>query len=175
MSKMRKGYVDGPFGQIHYREMGAGAPLVLAHQSPVNSRMFARALPFLAGQGLRAIAVDTPGYGESDVPPAPPSMDDYASAYRAVLDELQLERVHALGHHTGAMIICRLAVLHPDRVQSVIFNGPPVFNDEEVKQFDALPLEPLTIEADGSHLKQSWERRLGFSPGWRSYIRRFEL
>ncbi len=166
MNAIRKGYVDGPFGQIHFREAGEGPPLVLAHQSPVCSRMFAAALPFLAGHGLRAVAVDTPGYGESDVPPRPPAVDDYAEAFRALLDRLALAEVHALGHHTGAMIVCRLAVVHADRVRSVIFNGPPVFDDEEIKQFASLPLEPVPPKPDGSHLTEAWRRRAAFSPGW---------
>ncbi len=166
MVRIRKGYVDGPFGQIHYREAGEGIPLVLAHQSPVNSRMFAAVLPHFADHGLRAIAVDTPGYGESDVPPAAPAVDDYADAFEAVLERLSLDRVHALGHHTGAMIMCRLAVRHPERIASLTMSGPPVFNEKEVEQFGSMALEPVPPKKDGSHLIEAWQRRLGYSPGW---------
>ena len=29
---IRRGYIDGAFGQIHTRRTGAGAPVVLLHQ-----------------------------------------------------------------------------------------------------------------------------------------------
>ena len=58
--KRRKGYADGPFGQIHYQEAGSGTPLLLLHQSPSSSEMFEAAYQPLAERGIRAIGVDTP-------------------------------------------------------------------------------------------------------------------
>ena len=29
----RRGYADGPFGQVHFQQLGIGAPLVLLHQA----------------------------------------------------------------------------------------------------------------------------------------------
>ena len=53
--KRRKGYADGPFGQIHYQEAGSGEPLLLLHQSPSSSEMFEAAYQPLAERGIRAI------------------------------------------------------------------------------------------------------------------------
>jgi pimeloyl-ACP methyl ester carboxylesterase len=43
--------------------------------------MFEQALPRLAACGIRAIAVDTPGYGMSDVPQSPPALSEYADSF----------------------------------------------------------------------------------------------
>ncbi len=167
-ARSRKGYVDGPFGQIHYYEAGAAdsVPLMLAHQSPVSGRMFERAMPYLAAAGIRAIAVDTPGYGNSDVPDSPPDIPEYALAFGAVLDGLGLERAHLLGHHTGAMSAANYAARFPNRIASLILNGPPLFSAEDFERFKNIKHQAPVIKADGSHLQAAWDRRVSFSHGW---------
>ena len=166
MTTTRKGYVDGPFGQIHYYEAGEGPCLILAHQSPVCGRMFEKAMPLLSDRGIRAIAVDTPGFGNSDVPAEPPTIVDYADAFAAVLAGLELERAHFLGHHTGAGILCNFAARYPERVDKLILNGPPLFSTEELEQYQEFHLGPLPIHDDGTHLQERWDQRVKFTPGW---------
>ncbi len=164
---MKRGYLDGPFGQMHYYEMGTGpVTLVLAHQSPVCGRMFERAMPYLAAAGIRAISIDTPGYGNSDVPSSPPEIHDYADSYIEVLNQLGLNQAHFLGHHTGGGILCNLAARFPERVSSLTLNGPPLFTKEMLEQFKGFELASHPIHEDGSHLIESWNRRLEYSPGW---------
>ncbi|MDJ0929077.1 MAG: alpha/beta hydrolase [Gammaproteobacteria bacterium] len=166
MTSITKGYVDGPFGQIHYYATGDGPCLILAHQSPVCGRMFEKALPLLGARGIRAIAVDTPGFGNSDVPAEPPGIADYADAFVAVLVGLGLEQAHFLGHHTGAGILCNLAARYPDKVGKLVLNGPPLFSEEELAQYQEFHLGPLPIYEDGSHLQERWDQRVRFTPGW---------
>jgi pimeloyl-ACP methyl ester carboxylesterase len=168
----RKGYVDGPFGQIHYQQAGElGHPIiVLCHQSPSSSEMFRAAYHPLAEHGLQVIGIDTPGFGMSDVPDHPPSIEEYAAAIGACIGTLSTAPVTLLGHHTGAAIAAELAVAAPNQVERLILNGPPVMTAEEREQYsqalkDAPPVEP---QADGSHLTAMWERRQYFTPGWTS-------
>ncbi|MFN8534129.1 MAG: alpha/beta hydrolase [Dehalococcoidia bacterium] len=165
--KPRKGYVDAPTGQVHYRVLGDGEPLVLLHQSPNSSLMFSRAMPHLAALGLKAIAIDTPGYGNSDVPDSLPTVETYASVIPAVLDAFGLERSAVLGHHTGAATACEFAASQPEKVTKLILNGPPVYTDDErLRRLDRAPTGPMPLQADGSHLMQRWQRRIAASPGW---------
>ncbi|MCY4165212.1 MAG: alpha/beta hydrolase [Gammaproteobacteria bacterium] len=168
--KRRKGYADGPFGQIHYQEAGSGTPLLLLHQSPSSSEMFEAAYPRLAARGIRAIGIDTPGFGQSHVPDQPPSIADYANAIRSVIDHLKLDRAALLGHHTGASIAAELAVMEPQRVTRVVLNGAPLLTAEEQAEWrEALKKHPeMPPQADGSHLMDIWNRRLRFTPGWTS-------
>ena len=163
--KPKRGYVDGPTGQIHYQVLGDGIPLVLSHQSPSSSNMFRSAYPLLANAGLRAIGVDTPGFGSSDVPGTRPSVKDYASAFGPVLDHFSLSEAHVLGHHTGAANVTEFAYRHPERVTSAILNGPPVFTAEEREEHVHKP-GPVAFESDGSHLKTRWDARLAATVGW---------
>ncbi len=163
---LRKGYLDGPYGQIHYYEQGKGPCLILCHQSPVCGRAFERAIPFIAAKGFRVIAVDTPGFGNSDAPSAPPTIDEYSKIFPLILSQLNEEKAHFLGHHTGASIVCALAVNHPEIVQSLILNGPALLSEEDLEAYEGLNHGPEVIERDGSHLIRAWNRRVSFTPGW---------
>ena len=163
---MRKGYIDGRYGQIHYYEAGQGPVLILLHQSPVNGRMYERAMPHLTKAGIRAIAIDTPGFGNSDAPPAPPTIPDYGDVMHDVLAGFGLEQAHFLGHHTGAGIAASFAARNPEKVTSLILNGPPLLPPEVLERFKDVEAGPDPIHADGSHLVEAWNRRLFYTPGW---------
>lgn len=160
----RRFYVDGRWGQVHARTAGAGAPLLLLHQSPLSGAMFAPALPLLTG--VEAVAIDTPGFGLSDSPPGPVAIEDYAEALLPVLDALGWARPHLLGHHTGAAIAAAFAARHPDRVARLVLNGVPLFSPEERAHFEGFRFGPLRPEPDGNHLLAAWNQRLAATPGW---------
>ena len=128
--KTRRGYVKAPCGQVHYRtyrpdavDIGNDAPvLVLSHQSPSSSLMYEAAYPRLVAAGIVCIGVDTPGFGQSDIPDPRPSVLDYAAIFAPVLDHFGLARAHFLGHHTGAANVTAFAVRNPERVASLILN-----------------------------------------------------
>jgi len=57
MTRPRRGYTDGPFGQIHYQDTGGeGFPLVLCHQAPMTSRQYDTVYPLLSAEGIRELA-----------------------------------------------------------------------------------------------------------------------
>ncbi|MFK7843173.1 MAG: alpha/beta fold hydrolase [Sphingorhabdus sp.] len=165
-TRCKRGYLDGPFGQIHYYELGSGPCLILAHQSPLNGRQFEKGMSLLAAKGLRVIAIDTPGYGNSDGPDEAPTIQDYASIYPWVMKGLRETKAHFLGHHTGASILCAFAVAYPEYVSSLILNGPVIATKEELKEFEGIHFGPPKISRDGSHLIEAWRVREHFTPGW---------
>jgi pimeloyl-ACP methyl ester carboxylesterase len=162
----RRGYIDGPFGQLHYRLAGEGVPLILSHQSPSSSDMFRAAYDLLAAKGVMAIGVDTPGFGNSDVPSSRPSVGDYARMFAPVLDHFNLRAANFLGHHTGAANVTEFALGNPGRVTKLILNGPPLFTDAERAERNARPAGPIPPESDGSHLAKRFQGRVAATPGW---------
>jgi pimeloyl-ACP methyl ester carboxylesterase len=161
---MRNGYVDGPGGQVHYREGGAGEPLLLLHQTASSGQQYLTAFPHLVAGARHVVAMDVPGYGMSDLPPGEPNVEGYVEAALALLDALGIERAAVLGHHTGATIALHLAWAHPDRVSQLVLNGTPLYTDEERPGLlERLPTEAPPIKEDGSHLLAPWKRRMGFA------------
>lgn len=127
----RRGYADGPFGQIHYQVQGEGMPLVLLHQAPVTSGQFDNVYGPLSRRGFRAIGIDMPGFGGSDPTDTVPGVGDYAKIVPPVLDALGIATAAILGHHTGALAATEAALQFPDRLTALIVNGPLLVSDED--------------------------------------------
>lgn len=153
---MGKGYADTPLGQVHYQVEGTGVPLLLLHMTPQSLRQFANAMQPLAAAGIQAIAVDLPGYGTSDLPAKPPSLEEYAAVLPHVLDHLHVTTAAVAGHHTGATIACAFANAFPNRVSRLVLHGVPWYTDEERQQrLDNLHVDS-SPQPDGSHLMDRW-------------------
>ena len=125
--KLRHGYVDMRYGQMHYsiaQPVGGSTktPIVLLHQSP-NSSVEFDALVMELGKDRIAVAPDTPGHGSSDGPDKISTMEDYAAAMAEGLEKLGYgpdKPVDIFGFHTGSRIATELAVSHPKMVRHVI-------------------------------------------------------
>ncbi len=165
----KRGYVDGRFGQMHYHiaQPASGksklTPIVFFHQNPKSAYEYELLLKEM-GKDRVAIAIDTPGYGESDRPPAPPTMDDLAGAMADALDALgygkgrkKKGQVDVFGFHTGVFIASELAVQRPDLVRRVVMSGIP-YRPKEVRQerLAALPQE-FALPEDGSRTLSRWQ------------------
>jgi pimeloyl-ACP methyl ester carboxylesterase len=164
---MRRGYFDAPFGQAHYREIGAGAPLLLLHQSPLSSAQFDPALPLLANAGFHCVAVDLPGMGMSDAVQEGATIGDFATIIPAAMKAFGWGQANILGHHTGAAVAAWHGARHPDTVLKLILNGVPLLSAEERAFFASFKFGPLVAQEDGAHLLNAWNTRLKATPGWR--------
>jgi 2-hydroxymuconate-semialdehyde hydrolase len=85
------------------------------------------ALPVL-GERFQCFAPDLLGYGDSSHPdPAPGSMREWTRArcatLFALLDELELERVHVIGNSMGGRIALEMLMLAPERFDRVVLMG----------------------------------------------------
>jgi pimeloyl-ACP methyl ester carboxylesterase len=163
---MRRGFVDTPDGQLHYWEHGSrdAPPLVLLHLTP-DARTYLEAMLYLGdgsgdGPGLRAIAVDTPGYGDSARPPQPyETIAQFADAVARVPAALGIERYHLLGHMTGANVAAELAARHPATIERLVLSelvdwrAHAEHQGSHARRFPAP--EPA---ADGSHLLALWNQ-----------------
>ena len=167
--QVKRGLVDGRFGQVHYRMVRpskpTAIPLVMFHQSPASGRAYQELLVQM-GIDRVTVAPDTPGFGDSAPPPAPPTIADYAAAMGDFLDAMGLGTVDVLGDHTGAKIAVELAQQRPTQIRRLIFNACPVYTPEQVKeqQHHVAEEKPQPWPADGSHLLQRWARTRSYYP-----------
>ena len=153
-----RGYVDTRWGQVHYRRHGTEQPaVVLLHESPLSSGAYEAVLPLL-GSRLTAIALDTPGYGASDVPPTVVEIPDYAATLLEAIDALGIEQFAVAGVHTGASLAIQLAVQAPQRVTHAVLSGIPLLSAERRAWFLENWAPEVEVAADGSHLTWAWER-----------------
>ena len=105
---------------IAYAEYGdpAGRPVVLLHGTPGSRRLGELFASAAAEQGIRLLAVDRPGYGDSDAWPER-SIRDSGRIVAAVLDDAGIEQVGVVGFSGGGPHALTVAATHPDRVTSV--------------------------------------------------------
>lgn len=153
----RRGYADTPAGQVHYRSMGEGIPLLLLHQSSWFLVQFARVQPLFAALGIHSVAVDRPGYGFSDRPSEALSAEGFAHNLPYVLDALGLDKVAVAGHHTGTSEGAALTHRYPDRVSCLIMHGPLFYTAQERQQRLSLAPWNQRLRSDGSHLSEHFK------------------
>ena len=170
-ARFKRGLIETPDGYVHYREAGAGEPLVLLHQVPLSGEEFSAVLPLLA-QTRRAIAVDLPGYGCSDVPARGLTMNDYAASIVRVLDGLNITRADLCGVHTGAAVANAVAAEYPDRVRKLILNGAPLWQCWQERYAMFARCQPFELDAEGTSIKWQWERLRQYTDD-AALIRRF--
>ena len=121
---MNAAFASTPLGPILYRAAGSGRPLLLLHPAPRSSLVYAPLMRALTNEdGLRAIAVDLPGFGGSCDLPDGTSMEGIADAIVSFLDALGLERVDVFGLHSGNKVGAALAANHPTKVARFVFCG----------------------------------------------------
>ncbi len=106
--------------RLSVHQGGDGPPLILLHGYPQNHMAWSRVAPDLARR-FHVIIPDLRGYGDSDIPENDPENLAYSKREMAkdivgLMDALDLERAHILGHDRGARVTYRLALDHPDRV-----------------------------------------------------------
>jgi len=155
---IRKGYVDTPQGQIHYRQLKNvdGLPLVLFHQTASSGMMFEQVMTLLADD-FHTIAPDTPGFGASFPPPGLFTVQDLSDSLHAALTQLGVESCYVFGHHTGSALAVQMAYDHPNLIKKLVLSGPPLLSEAQINGLKA-SLKPFAIAEDGSHLTQVWER-----------------
>ena len=154
---------------IAVHEQGDGEPVLLIHGFPELAFSWRHQLPALAAAGYRAIAPDLRGYGESD---KPDSLDQYTiqtlvADITGLLDSMELERAHIVGHDWGALIAWQMALLAPQRMSSLVALNIPFF--------PRTPIEPISMmrAAMGDHFyivnfqdSDAADRKCAEDPAW---------
>ena len=90
-------------------------PIVVLHGWGAHIEAVAPILTALEG-APDLIALDLPGFGESEAPQQAWDVDSYARFMVHFLDELAVERAHLVGHSHGGRVSIALAADEPERV-----------------------------------------------------------
>jgi pimeloyl-ACP methyl ester carboxylesterase len=166
MRQVERSFVSTPSGRIHVAAAGAGAPVLLLHQTPRSWDEFRDLLPLL-GRHYRAIAMDTVGYGDSDpLPDGQASMENWAKAAHQLLVALGISRAAVLGHHTGASIAVEIAAAYPGQVAALVLSASPYVDAARRAEARAVKhvIDEAAPRADGGHLVELWSMRQPFYP-----------
>lgn len=135
---------------ISYLDAGpADAPvLVLLHGLASDSETWDRAIGPLADAGLRVVAVDLLGHGQSDKPSRSYLLDDFADSLRFFLDELGIKTATIVGHSLGGAVATYFGGRHPTYVERLVLVAAGGLGREvhPVLRAAALPIAPRLLD-----------------------------
>ncbi|NMZ23080.1 alpha/beta fold hydrolase [Pseudomonas proteolytica] len=105
---------------LHYVDQGSGPVVLLGHSYLWDQQMWAPQIAALSQQ-YRVIVPELWGHGESGPMPAQThSLDDLARQTLALLDHLGVAKINLVGLSVGGMWGAPLALLAPERVNSLV-------------------------------------------------------
>ena len=157
---VRRGFVDLPHGQVHYRSIGtpSGRPtLVMVHQSPGSSKQLEGIMAELARQGRHIVAPDTAGNGDSAAfGTSAPSIPDLAGVALQAIDALVAGPFDLYGSHTGASIAMEIAIAHPGRVRRLVIDGMGLYSSDQQSEVLDRYAREIAPDAEATHLMKVW-------------------
>jgi pimeloyl-ACP methyl ester carboxylesterase len=110
--------------RISAMEAGEGPPVLAIHGLGGTKGSFLPTVAALAGS-FRVIAIDLPGFGDSDKPiGAAYDARWFAASVVDVLDALELERAHLIGNSLGGRVALEIALRAPERVGRLALLAP---------------------------------------------------
>lgn len=114
--------LDG--AKVAYEERGKGEPVVLVHGWGSSRKQWLLNLKALAPR-FRTIAVDLPGYGESEESECTYTLDGMASFLASFTSALRLPSFYLVGHSMGGCISIRYTALNPEKVRKLVLVSTP--------------------------------------------------
>lgn len=105
--------------RMRYEDIGEGKAILLLHAFPLSGAMWQPQVEALRDQ-YRVIVPDLRGFGGSDAPPGPYSMDQQADDAAALLEYLGVERAAVVGLSMGGYIAFAFWRRHRDKVATLV-------------------------------------------------------
>ena len=109
--------------RIRYAEVGSGPAVVLIHGQGGSWQFWLRVIPKMAGRA-RIIAVDLPGFGQSEPIAAEHDVfPEHVATVAGLLDHLGLAKAIVVGHSMGGLVSLQVACDHPDRISGLLLTN----------------------------------------------------
>jgi pimeloyl-ACP methyl ester carboxylesterase len=144
----RSASVDGHV--ISYEEAGPahGQPIVLIHGLASDAQTWDKAIGPLTERGLRVIAVDLLGHGESDKPAGGYLLDDFARQLHGLFTEIGLGAATLCGHSLGGAIAVHFGYHYPQHVTRLVLVSAGGLGREVhlALRAGALPIAPRVLD-----------------------------
>jgi pimeloyl-ACP methyl ester carboxylesterase len=104
---------------VHLYAAGNGPPVLMLHGWPQDASCWRYVIPRLADRH-RLIAPDLRGFGQSDAPAGGYDGVTFGADAIALLDALEIERAHLIGHDWGGFAAFAAGLAAPERVASMV-------------------------------------------------------
>ena len=113
MAKVRVGPLD-----IAFHEKGSGKAIVFLHGVGSDISVWKRQLDYFSKR-WRAVAIEYPGYGESDLPAKGLSREELGHSLFGAMDNLGIVEAHIVGLSMGGVMALEMVRQQPGRLRSL--------------------------------------------------------
>lgn len=105
--------------KINYIDEGCGTDVLLLHGWGANLKTMQPIFDILKNR-CRVVALDLPGFGESDMPFVPWNSYDYADIVKKFIDALSLKDIVLFGHSHGGRVSIILSSTYQNLIKKLI-------------------------------------------------------
>ena len=149
--EVKSGFADVNGTSLYYEVAGNGEPIILVHGNFGDRRHWDYNFEELAKE-FKVIRYDVRGYGKSNSSPKGYKYKDHDDL-KALLDYLEIPKVHIAGFSMGSGIVINFALEYPEMCTSLISVGPWVggYSPPSINEFSSdFGRIPLIIEQGGT-------------------------
>ena len=134
---------------VYYEVHGEGESLILLHGLGSSTRDWQFQLDDFA-RNYRVVMLDLRGYGQTDHPPGPFSIQQMSEDVIALVDHLEISSFYLLGYSMGGAVALQLAVDNANRVDRlIVVNSQPDFIPKKWRQKLEYRMRKMVVGALG--------------------------
>jgi pimeloyl-ACP methyl ester carboxylesterase len=159
-----------PGGKLEYELRGDGEPVLFIHGAHIADSF----LPLMGEPSLasyRLIRYHRRGHAGSSPPEGPFSIEQEAADALALLQHLNVERTHVVGHSSGGVIALQLALDAPKVVHSLVLIEPALMTANPAFSDWIAPIIERYRSGDASGAVDAFMAPMARSP-WRTEVAR---
>jgi 3-oxoadipate enol-lactonase len=130
---------DGCLINVSVEGRESGPTLMLSNSLGCTLQMWEPQMRALT-QVFRVIRYDRRGHGKSGVPPGPYSMERFGRDVLAILDDLNIEKVHWCGLSMGGMVGQWLGANAPERLGKIVLSNTACYYADPTNWLDRIRL-----------------------------------
>ncbi len=114
--------------EVNYIQYGEGKDILLLHGWGQNIQMM-RPLGDNLCSNHRITIIDFPGFGESDEPSTPWTIDEYSLLIESLVKKLNIRKPIVMGHSFGGRVAIRYSANNP--IEKLVLFGSPCIREEK--------------------------------------------
>ncbi len=161
--------------KICYDILGEGEPVVLIHGFSDRKEHWRAQIGDLS-RYFKVIRIDNRGAGKSDRPDGTYSMEIYANDIKGLLDHLDIEKTHIIGHSLGGIIVQNFVLKYPKKINKIVLintiagitppgvppdQGIEYYRKNAITNLNAMKKDPLNVfivKAKKSYSREFWKQ-----------------
>lgn len=107
---------------VHYKLAGEGEQaIVFVHGLGCDLNTWqAQYDTFITANNVKMLFVDLPGFGQSDKPETDYTLEFFANAVKAAMDDAKIEKAILVGHSLGTPVCRQMCFDYPERVSALV-------------------------------------------------------